>query len=134
MTHNCEGAGTLGYIRSKASMFVRIGPDAYRRQDFFSLPDITLTSAELAGVIAGMQQIAEGRGCCPDRPITGLGVSVLHALFRTLHFCFGESTCTKLEQKVIADRITWKHVVTGAEIVVHAVISYDDDELQALSS
>lgn len=106
------------YIYAKAEMYLKMGPDAYRKGDFFQMPDIDLPQDLLDLIEIGCKQILEGKGLTKDNPFTGLGISGFYRLFELFHFDRLSRNSYYLEKEEnggIIDEITFQHVMNKNE-------------------
>jgi hypothetical protein len=103
------------YIFTKAELYLKIGPDKYRKEDFFQQPPLNLDTVDMESIRYGCEQIIEGRGFNYTTPLQGLGVSGFYRLMELFHFQF-ESRKTKYsfkyeEEKGALDIMTFAHQV-----------------------
>ena len=101
------------YIFTKAELYLEIGPDNYRKEDFFQQPPLNLDTVDMESIRYGCEQIVEGRGFNYSTPLQGLGVSGFYRLMELFHFQF-ESRKTKYsfkyeEEKGALDIMTFTH-------------------------
>ena len=101
------------YIFTKAELYLKIGPDNYRKEDFFEQPPLNLDTVDMESIRNGCEQIIEGRGFDYKTPLQGLGVSGFYRLMELFHFQF-ESRKTKYsfiyeEEKGALDIMTFTH-------------------------
>jgi hypothetical protein len=101
------------YIFTKAELYLKIGPDKYRKEDFFQQPPLNLDTVDMESIRYGCEQIIEGRGFDHKTPLQGLGVSGFYRLMELFHFQF-ESRKTKYsfkyeEEKGALDIMTFTH-------------------------
>ena len=101
------------YIFTKAELYLKIGPDNYRKEDFFQQPPLKLDTTDMESIRYGCEQIVEGRGFNFSTPLQGLGVSGFYRLMELFHFQF-ESRKTKYsfiyeEEKGALDIMTFTH-------------------------
>jgi|LakMenEpi03Aug12_release.lakeMendotaPanAssembly.Ray.scaffolds.fasta_scaffold543013_1 hypothetical protein len=101
------------YIFTKAELYLEIGPDNYRKEDFFQQPPLNLDTVDMESIRYGCEQITEGRGFNYSTPLQGLGVSGFYRLMELFHFQF-ESRKTKYsfkyeEEKGALDIMTFTH-------------------------
>jgi len=101
------------YIFTKAELYIKIGPDNYRKEDFFQQPPLKLDTTDMESIRYGCEQIIEGRGFDHKTPLYGLGVSGFYRLMELFHFQF-ESRKTKYsfiyeEEKGALDIMTFTH-------------------------
>lgn len=112
----------VGYIFSKAELFLKIGVEKYRASDAFGQPLFTYEKHLLSD---GCSQILKGFGLTQDRPLRNLGVSGFNNLFSMFHFKLSSRT-TKYgfyieEERVkgILDCITLEHVIDGHKVTYY---------------
>ena len=101
------------YIFTKAELYLQIGPESYRKEDFFQQPPLKLDMTDMESIRYGCEQIVEGRGFNISRPLQGLGVSGFYRLMELFHFQF-ESRKTKYsfmyeEEEGALDIMTFTH-------------------------
>ena len=101
------------YIFTKAELYLKIGPDKYRKEDFFQQPPLNVAAKDMESIRYGCEQIVEGRGFNFSTPLQGLGVSGFYRLMELFHFQF-ESRKTKYsfeyeEEKGALDIMTFTH-------------------------
>lgn len=113
------------YIITKAHLYLRIGPDKYRNQDFFHMPDQEWNDDELELIADGCRQILEGRGFDAGKPLTGLGVEGFSKLFHLFHFeIIGRETSSPGTGKFL-DKMIFRHVMEGGEVTWYNLVEYD---------
>ena len=102
------------YLFTKAELFLKVGPEVYRKEDFFGQPKTT-DSEELEMIKNGCIQLCHGKGLSAENPFTDLDVSGFNILMRLFHF---ESESRKTRhgitingQRGALDGITFKHVI-----------------------
>lgn len=112
----------FAYLFTKAELFLRLGPEKYRKTDFFKLPPLDSTSEELEILKLGCLQIIDGKGFSESSPLTDIDVSGLNQLMRLFHF-ESESRSTNYqysfnELEGILDCITFRHIVDGRKAII----------------
>jgi hypothetical protein len=105
----------LPYFFTKANLFLKIGPDKYRINDYFNQPSIENSDDQLALLVLGCSQIVEGKGLFKNNPFMNLDVSGFSLLMRLFHFKT-ESRTTEHniefeEKKGALDCITFIHLI-----------------------
>lgn len=118
-----EESAVAGYVRYKAFVYLAIGPDAYRKGDYFNLPPESWSADLLDAIRRGCQQLLDWRGFAPDRPLEGLGIGPFYRLLELFHF-------ERVSQELldgggpgqILDRMRMRHVVKGEEIVLYNLV------------
>ena len=113
----------FGYIFAKAWLYIEIGPEKYRKIDFYQQPPSDFDTVDLAIITHGCNQVIDGIGMTKEKPFTGLDVSGFNALFKLFHF---ESIERKTEfkftlndKKGILDCITFQHLIDGSQVVYY---------------
>ncbi len=96
-------------------MYLKLGPDNYRKEDFFQQPPLNVATKDMESIRYGCEQIIEGRGFDHKTPLQGFGVSGFYRLMELFHFQF-ESRKTKYsfkyeEEKGALDILTFAHQV-----------------------
>ena len=81
----CVPAGWV-YAMVKVELFLKIGPDAYRKADAAHMPDAALAQDVLEDVSACFRQLMEGKGHWSDNPVENVSIPGLYAALSTLHF------------------------------------------------
>lgn len=112
-------AAELPYIQTKAAQFLAVGPDIYRKNDFFGEPEGPLDELDIALLQHGCRQLLEGRGIKAERPLTHLGVLACSALFGMFHFIKVHQVAYEGEdegRKGLLDQLTLRHMVKGIEV------------------
>ena len=111
------------YMLSKAELYLRIGPDAYRKGDAFGLPDESLSPEELAILRHGMEQICQFRGYDPDKPFRDLDIDGFYTLMHTLHFEMERQALVEFRGETeILDKMDMVHAIDGEGIVLYNLV------------
>ena len=104
------------YLFTKAELFLQLGADVYRKEDYFHQPRTT-DPEELDVLKNGCIQLCHGKGLTVEDPFTDLDVSGFNNLMRLFHF---ESESRKTRhgitingQRGALDCITFKHAMDG---------------------
>ena len=115
------------YIHTKACIFLKTGPENYRKKDFFKMPAESWDDDAIKLITNGCQQILQGKGLTEQNPFTELGTDGFFNLFRTFHFEF-KSRITKrikIEGKThFIDMITFEHLVDQTIVTYCNMVSY----------
>ena len=114
----------FSYIFTKADLYLRIGPEKYRRQDFFGMPDIEWDKDELEIIEDGCRQILEGLGFTPEKPFTGLGVTGFRQLFELFHFEHSGRETTSPGSGKFLDKMKMRHLMDGGEVTYYNLVEY----------
>ena len=115
------------YIYAKASHFLRIGENIYRKNDFFNCPDENITPEELELLKEGCKQILQGKGIVPDNPFTDLGIPGFRQLFELFHFESIEQSAIPYNKNEISgmlDKMTMKHFIEDRVCTYFNLVEY----------
>jgi len=104
------------YMKGKADIFVKTGPEIYRRQDYFKMPDEEWPDEWVSRVGEGMSQITAFEGYSAARPIRGLGMADIQRLFMTLHF---EVIDFLHDPEAQMAGMVGEHVVDGRQVALY---------------
>jgi hypothetical protein len=110
------------YLQVKARHYVRWGPAKYRRHDALGRPDADMDEEDLAGLMHGMKQLAEGPGEEPDRPLTGIGIRGFNDLRHTLHLEFDAQAIVGETGTEFLDLMRCRHVVMEEVIELYNLV------------
>jgi hypothetical protein len=76
----------LPYFFSKAYLFLKLGTEKYRLNDYLKQPSAEISAEELAIITLGCKQIIEGKGLFSYKPFMHLDVSGFSLLMHFFHF------------------------------------------------
>jgi len=115
------------YIHTKADIFLKSGPEIYRKNDYFKMPAESWDDDAIKLITKGCQQILEGKGLTEENPFTELVIDGFYNLFRMFHF-ESKSRITKrikIEGKThFIDIIDFKHLVDQSIVTYCNMVSY----------
>ncbi len=111
------------YLLTKAELYVKIGPDRYRKTDAGKMPPQDWSPEELRAVQTGMEQICQFRGWARDRPFEDLGVGGFYALLATLHFELEQQQALAVDESTFVDEMHMRHRMTGQTVVLYNLVS-----------
>ena len=118
----------FGYIFSKAWLYIKLGPEKYRKNDAFNQPPSDFDKDDLEIIAHGCKQVLEGIGLTKEKPFTSLDVMGFSALFRLFHFQNVQRQCNHsfmLNGKSGAlDCITFQHLMDGSQVVYFNFCEY----------
>ncbi len=118
----------FAYIFSKAWLYMKLGPEKYRKTDAFNQPPSDLDKEDLEIIANGCRQVLEGIGLTKEKPFTNLDVMGFSALFRLFHFQNIQRQCRHgfmLNGKSGAlDCITFQHLMDGSQVVYYNFCEY----------
>ena len=107
------------YIHYKAYNYLQLGPDVYRHNDFFNMPQEDVSTEDLEDLNHGCRQIVEWRGIDPSLPIDNLGIIGFNRLIELFHFETVSQTAIYNDDGSILDKITIKHKISEKEIILY---------------
>ncbi|UEM07143.1 hypothetical protein JL101_029550 (plasmid) [Skermanella rosea] len=110
------------YLQVKARRYVAVGPETYRRRDALGRPDADMDEEDLAVLMHGMKQLADGAGAEPDRPLTGIGIRGFNDLRHTLHLEFDAQAIVGETGTEFLDLMRCRHIVTEEVIELYNLV------------
>ncbi len=118
-----EVANAFAYIQFKASRFLEVGADEYRLGDALGQPPAEWDPSTIEIVAHGCQQILDGRGLTPERPLEGLGIPGFYKLLQLFHFKPREQVLLgDAPPGMMLDRMEMRHVMDGRAIVLYNLV------------
>ncbi|RAR73722.1 hypothetical protein [Flavobacterium aciduliphilum] len=118
------------YIFSKAWMYLKKGPEIYRKHDAFQQPPSDFDDEELQILTDGCNQILRGVGMTENNPFTNLDVFGFYNLFRLFHFDYIDRKTnhyfTLNGKQGILDCITFQHYVDDSQVVYYNFCEYSE--------
>ena len=117
----------FAYIFTKANRYLKVGPEIYRKDDFFKQPFIKLSQEELALIESGCKQILQGKGLTSENPFTGLHIGGFYRLFELFHFKTESQQMASMNtkaQKGILDKMYLKHLVDDSKVAYYNLVEY----------
>jgi hypothetical protein len=112
----------FGYILTKANIFLKIGPEAYRRMDALGMPLAEWTPDTLTIVRQGFEQLLGCKGYRPNAPLEGIGITGLNDLMTTMHFRMIHQKAHR-EGPYFFDEILFQHTMSGETITIFNKVS-----------
>lgn len=83
------------YIYSKAELYLRIGPDRYRKGDALGFPPLEWEEQEGEKIYdlleSGCRQVLDFNGLTPEKAFKGLGIMGFNRLIWLLHFFYRDA-------------------------------------------
>lgn len=123
-------ANEFPYIFTKAEIYLSIGPENYRKEDFFNQPPASLPNADMEAIRIGCEQILEGRGFNHKNPLVGLGVSGFYRLMELFHFQFKKRktqySFTNNGSKGALDIMTFHHRMDDRKVTLFHFCPHQD--------
>lgn len=103
------------YLFTKAELYLKLGAEKYRKDDFFHQPSIDYTENDLELLKIGCIQITEGKGFSEQTPLHDIDVFGFSKLMKLFHFV-SESRTTNYQftnegKSGALDCITFKHMM-----------------------
>jgi hypothetical protein len=122
---NCpEYTPGFAYVRTKALLYLKIGSDHYRKDDYFDKPDTSWGRDILELVQSGCEQLANCHGYSQERPMKGLGIDGFYKLIELLHFS-RRKVDSSYHDGFVIDKMTLEHAVTGKELILFNLVEMD---------
>jgi len=125
--NNAE-SNRFSYIFSKAWLFIKLGPDKYRKNDAFNQPPSDFDDEILEILMKGCRQVLKGFGMSKEKPFTELDVLGFSGLFKMFHFHEIKRQCKHgfilNGNKGALDCITFQHLMDGSQIVYFNFCQY----------
>ena len=112
------------YIITKAYYYLKDGPEKYRSNDAFDLPDKSWSILDLEDISSGCQQILLGVGFRKEHPFKNLSIRACYLLFELFHFKRINQIAYGLDNGNMLDEIKFKHIVDGKEIIYFNLVEY----------
>jgi hypothetical protein len=110
------------YIYFKACNYLKLGPEKYRKDDFFGQPKST-NKEELLVIESGCKQVLECKGLSEVAPFSEIGITGFYQLMGLFHY---ESIKKKSrygfiwnDQRGVLDAITFQHAVDKIELTLY---------------
>jgi hypothetical protein len=114
------------YILTKAGIYLRLGPDRYRKADFFGLPRAEWDDDLLGEIESCFRQFAEGRGYRSDSPVEGVGISGFSAAINTLHFRLVEQRASLADDsQAFIDEMVLEHMMDHRAVTLYNKVPID---------
>jgi hypothetical protein len=112
--------GVWAYILAKASLYLRLGPERYRKGDYFGMPAEECDPRTLAEIRSCYEQMLEGRGYRRDAPTEGVGIGGFYEALATLHFRSTEQRARPTDDRLyFIDEIDFVHVMDGRTVTLY---------------
>ena len=113
----------FAYIFSKAWLYLKIGPEKYRKNDAFQQPPLDYDEEDFQILATGCNLIIKGIGMTEQKPFTNLDVLGFYGLFSLFHF---DDVNRKTKHNFIyegrigaLDCITFEHIIDGSQVVYY---------------
>lgn len=110
------------YIFTKAYYFLRDGPELYKKNDAFNLPDNSFSDIDIENIKIGCKQILIGKGFRKENPLEGIGIRGFYRLFELFHFEMSNQKSYKIENGKRLNKITFEHNEDKSKIVCYNIV------------
>ncbi len=123
-----ETPSKWAYLVKKAEIYLKKGPDIYRREDAFGMPDPEWDEDILHEISSCFEQLCDGKGFSREDPVQNVSVEGFYAAMSTLHFeAVRQSAYFVEDSDAILDAIEFRHMVDGREITLFNNVRYPDE-------
>ena len=110
------------YIFTKAYYFLRDGPELYKKNDAFDLPDNSFSDIDIENIKIGCKQILIGKGFKKEFPLDGIGIRAFYRLFELFHFEMTNQISYKIDTDKRLNKITFEHIKDKSKIVCYNIV------------
>jgi len=111
------------YIRTKASLFLKLGCERYRPDDAFGRPDEQMEREYGALLEEGCRQVMEYAGLSPEAPFTGLGIEGFYLLMELFHYQVIGQRIHSMTGDYILDEMVARHRMTNMSMKLYNQVS-----------
>ena len=115
------------YIFSKAYLYLKMGPDIYRRKDAFQMPNISWEMEYYPELKYGCEQLLLGKGLSKENPIENIDTLSFKYLFAMFHYdCVNiKSHGVDIEGKLcFIDEVSFQHFMEESLITYFQLVKY----------
>ena len=109
----------FGYLHYKSFLYLQLGPEKYRKGDFFQLPPKDWPQSLLDAVKSGCEQILMWRGLSKDRPLENIGIKGFYALLHLFHFKLKAQAAFDGGSGMFLDKMEMEHVADSRTITLY---------------
>jgi len=120
------------YILAKANRYLRLGPDTYRKADYFGMPDAECDEETLREIESCFRQFLNYKGYLEANPIENVSISGFYAAMRTLHFEEEQRASFHSDLGVVLDSMLFEHVVDKRSIRLFNKVVYNTEMLTVI--
>lgn len=103
------------YILAKAYLYLKIGPDIYRKNDAFDMPLVEWDTEDLREIQSCFEQFLSGKGYKVTNPVENVSIGGFYAAMTTLHFEMQMQTA-HMDEKYVIDEILFEHIMQKGTI------------------
>ena len=114
------------YIYSKAELFLKIGPEAYRKDDYYAMPLKTWSKEDIFKITLGCEQLMLCKGLSSEQPLENIGINAFYKLFELFHFKSIHQKAKRVKlgnKKYFIDEIKFKHQFDDSTITYFNLVS-----------
>jgi hypothetical protein len=115
------------YIFSKAYLYLKMGPEIYRRKDAFQMPNIEWDKEYYPELQYGCEQLLIAKGLLKDNPIENIDTLSFKYLFSMFHYdCINiKSHVLEVDNKVsFIDEVLFQHYIDESLITYFQWVKY----------
>lgn len=111
----------MEYLRSKAGIYLEMGPEQYAEQDALEEPSFEMDDELAAAIRAGCDQLVAGRGFSRSAPLTGVGVQGLYVLLQIFHF---ERVAQRTHEhdEGMLDELQFEHAIMETDVTLYNLV------------
>lgn len=112
-----EAPAEWPYILEKVRLYLRLGPDIYRKTDYFGIPEVGWSEETLDEIESCFRQFLAGKGYLESNPVENVSIEGFYAATRTLHFEVRRQIATLTDDsRCFIDDLLFEHVHDGRTI------------------
>lgn len=107
------------YILCKALLYLKLGPDVYRKRDYFRMPSVEWDQETLNEIQSCFTQFSNQKGYSESNPVENVSIRGFYAAIRTLHFEVDTQIARSTDDgKYFIDEMLFKHVLSDSTIAL----------------
>lgn len=105
------------YILAKVRLYLRLGPDIYRKADYFGMPEAGWPEETLDEIESCFRQLLAGKGYLESNPVENVSIGGFYAATRTLHFEVRRQIATLTDdRRCFIDDLLFEHIHDGRTV------------------
>jgi hypothetical protein len=112
------------YLRTKANIYLDLGPEKYRSDDFLNMPLKEWDSKTYDCIEAGSRQINNYGGLTPETAFTNLGIDGFYKLMAMFHYRILKQSMKRTGNGEIIDKMIVQHSITGKEVILFNLVKH----------
>ena len=118
----------FGYVHYKAYLYLKVGPDGYRKRDALQMPPEDWSCATLQAIEHGCRQPSTWRGISADIPLEGIGIDGFYRLVNLFHFRVVHQLLLDTDDDgFFTDEMSITHIVNGNVLTLYNRVPVQDD-------